>query len=338
MRNLLLYVAYTVAMLLALVLTLVLKAWLTFALILVVGGAGWVYTTLALRIVKQEEVWVIELLGQFYALWGPGFHFLWPWLMRVRWAWDARERWIALYDEMEDAIDFLDGSARPVEAKVFLRMLSPFTPYPQDPADPDGPRFASGAWQATYGIQNFREAVKAVIETALTRRLNGMTIDKGISNRGKHDFLKLLTKLERQEIQAKLRAWGHEVTKVTIDDFSLSEELKAFRSLVLQTQREASAAEFGARKFAWETMGTFVHMVAASTGKTPDEVTRTIAANSELRQAMAEMSQRLLELKLKLDANALRQFIFQGMEEGGGLQQTLLAAASLLSEHLSERG
>lgn len=277
-----------------------------------------------IRIVRQQERWIIELFGRYHRTLQSGLNWICPWIMRVRAKVPIWELMLPLF-EQPIKIDFRDGSAVPKGAKVFVQVKNPDAPYP--PVGKLG-REMTGVERAIYEIQNWRIATQELMENALRSYLNGLTIDEGITmGRAGYDLKNSLPNDEVDRISAVLAGWGFEFPRITVQDFDLSEELLRARETVQIRQREAEAAQYVRQRRAQETMGALIQMMAESTGKSPQEVQTEVENDPALKARLRAYGEELIARRMSLDEKALIDIRTAG---GGDLEQVLLRLIAAL--------
>ncbi len=272
--------------------------------------------------VPNQERWVVEMFGKYICTFKPGLNILIPWVERVRAAIPVWELTIPLFVP-PIKIDFKDGSATPQKAQAFVKIKNPDTPYEAG----DGKK-ETGVYRAIYRIDNWREAVRGLIENAIRSHLNGLTIDDGITEKGAgFDLKNKLPEKEVERIQSALDGWGFEFMRVTVEDFELDPEIIKARGEVQKSQREAEAAEFKKKEMARETIGAFVQMIAEATGKKFEDVQKEIASNKKMREKLLKFAEDLIVRRMSIDGKALRDVRVSG--GGGDLEQIILRILSV---------
>lgn len=283
-----------------------------------------VFLIFAIRIVEEEERWVIELLGSYFRTWQPGFHLLIPGLMKVRAVERIWEQSIPLFEkkkrkEEEIKIDFKDGSAIPGGAEAFVRIKNPDTKYEAG----DG-KEKTGVYRAVYEVGNWKVATRDLLENAIGSYLRGLKLDTGIRMTGGgagFDLQDRLPEEEKERIREINDRRGIELLQITIQDFDLDPDLVKARGEVQKRQREADAATHERKKRARETMGSLVQMMAEATGANIREIREEINGKEELKERFQGFAQDLVSRQMSIDGKALTDIRVGG---GGDLEQTIL--------------
>lgn len=215
-----------------------------FWIIIVVIG---IFVLIGIRIVQQQERFIIEFLGKFYTILNPGLRWIFPFLMKTRAIVSVWEQSIDIFPE-KPSIDFKGGgTAELVEPKVWGKVEDPH--------------------KAIYNIANWREAVRERVESLFRNYLSNQTVEEIIDQQTLHSWWKLIKKeitgggLPDPEEEI-VKDWGIRITRITVSDFKWSEAVIKARRGVFEAQRKieqeenlAEAAVHEARKKAQESGG-----------------------------------------------------------------------------------
>lgn len=250
--------------------------WWIPAIVCLSASAGFFFS--GLKSIPEEKRWIIEVFGSYWDAKGPGLQWIMPGIMKVREAVSVWEQRYPLF-EREIKIDFLNGSATPRDAYVYVQCNIGGPDF-----DPDAPR------KMVYEIKNLKEAVDTLVESALRTFWNGLGVDTGIKfGRGASNLLeeikeipnlRKLTEEEIKQIEAEerevsqpeirttletrsgekwiedlqkvVRDWGLKITKITVGDWDLDEVIIQARESVFKGQMAAKEAEFRAIQYGLE--------------------------------------------------------------------------------------
>ncbi|MDP2926891.1 MAG: SPFH domain-containing protein [bacterium] len=218
-------------------------AFLAFVLLVAVGlfAFGIWYLVKSFRQIPQQERWVVEFLGRYAGVRGPGPVFVLHWLERVS---DGKkvsilERSLPLFEG--EKIDFQDGTSS-VDATAYIVVKD-------NPAD---------IWRSVYTVVNLEPWAESMIENALRPLFHGKTIDQALAMRGD-----LLTQLTAQispqalsDLVALLAEKGLELRRAPLEDVDLPPDVIAARQLPLQAQKALDAAVIDAARRAVTIFGT----------------------------------------------------------------------------------
>lgn len=206
-----------------------------------------IFVLIGIRVVQQQERFIIELLGKFYKILGPGLHWIFPFLMKTRAIVLMWEQSIDLFPEKPN-IDFKEGgTAELIEPKVWLKI--------------------EDVNKAIYNIASWREAVRERVESLFRNYLSNQTVEEIIDQQTLHSWWELIKKEitggglldPEDEIE---KDWGTRITRITVSDFKWSEAVIKARRGVFEAQRKideeknlAEAAKHKARGKAQESGG-----------------------------------------------------------------------------------
>ncbi len=145
--------------------------------------------------VPEEERWLIEGFGKYYRTAGPGLIWLCPLLDKAK---AYISVWTQKYRLFEKTIkiDFIDGSAVPKEAYVYVQA---------DMENTKRDRGPEGApYKMVYGVEDIKGAVVSLIENAVRSHLNSLTIDQGLTGgRGGYNIAEKLPPNDKNGIERR---------------------------------------------------------------------------------------------------------------------------------------
>lgn len=270
--------------------------------------------------VQQQERIIVERFGAYLRTAQPGLQWIIPLadkVKRVVPTWRVR---IPLF-EQETKIDFIDGSAFIRGAEGYVQVKNPDTEY--DAGDGES---KTGVYRATYATDDWEIYIRDLLENAIRSYLNGLTIDRGITQKGAgFDLKNKFPPKEVERITGALDLIGFGLDRVTIMDFDLDAPLLRARGAVQIRKREAEAAEYVRDRRAIETIGTLIQMAAKATGKTAKEVQAEIVASPELRERLRAFGEDLVTRQMSIDGKALTDIRVNGAD---GIERTLLNIAA----------
>lgn len=260
-----------------------------------------------LTIVPPEKRYVVEILGKFYDVLQPGLQWVCPFFMKIRAECETWEQSIGLFTE-PIKIDFVDGSARLKGVYAFVRLCSPDVPYevPGFPTITGGPE--TGSFRAIYEVDDWGARIKELLENASRSYLGSLGLDDALKEgKGGYNLFEgdRIPADEGNRIKDKIKAWGWELTKLTVTDFDLDESIIAARDRLQKARREADAAELEILTRSRETIGSLVQMFSDATGKPVDEIKEEINGNPEFRDKILLLAQDLVIRQMSIDGGAL---------------------------------
>jgi len=165
----------------------------------------------AIRVVPQQRAWVVERLGRFYAVLGPGLNFLIPFVDRVAYRHDLRE--IPL-DVPPQVCITRDNTQLQVDGILYYQVTDPKL--------------------ASYGSSNYVLAITQLAQTTLRSVIGRMELDRTFEER---DQINATVVSALDEAAA---AWGVKVLRYEIKDLTPPAEiLRSCRRRSPQSARSA---------------------------------------------------------------------------------------------------
>jgi len=165
-----------------------------------------------IRIVPQGEEWVVERLGRFNAILRPGLSIIVPFIDKVSYKVTTKD---IILDVPEQEVITRDNAVILANAIAFIKV--------------------SDLQRAVYGIENFHEAMRNMVQTSLRSIIGGMDLNQALSS--------------RDRIKAELKAaiadeavdWGLTVKSVEIQDIKPSPNMQKAMELQAAAERERVA-------------------------------------------------------------------------------------------------
>lgn len=182
---------------------IVVVAILIFALITVWKGV---------RIVPQGEEWIVERLGKFNATLTPGLTIIIPYIDKVAYKVVTKD---IILDVPEQEVITKDNAVIITNAIAFIKVTDPI--------------------KAVYGIVDFAEAIRNLVQTTLRSITGEMELDQALSSREK---IKLRLK---ESIADEAVDWGLTIKSVEIQDIKPSESMVKSMELQAAAERERKA-------------------------------------------------------------------------------------------------
>jgi regulator of protease activity HflC (stomatin/prohibitin superfamily) len=164
------------------------------------------------RIVPQGEEWVVERLGKFVGVLSPGLHVINPIFSRVSYKVTTKD---IILDVPEQEVITRDNAVILANAVAFIKV--------------------SNIERAVYGIENFREAMRNMVQTSLRSIIGGMDLNQALTSR---DRIKSELK---QAIADEALDWGLTVKSVEIQDIKPSSNMQDAMERQAAAERERVA-------------------------------------------------------------------------------------------------
>ena len=176
-----------------------------------------IYLFLAVKIVSQAELWVIERLGKYHRTLGAGINFIIPFMDQKRSQFHTQEQ---IIDVPRQAVITKDNVSIQIDAVVFIRI--------------------NDAKQATYEIKDLKVAIAQLAQTTLRAEIGRMELDETLSSRADLNAV-LLTALDLAS-----STWGAKVTRVEVADISVPQAVQTVMELQMEAERRRRATETAA--------------------------------------------------------------------------------------------
>ena len=158
------------------------------------------------RIVPQGEEWVVERLGKFKGVLSPGLTVINPFLSKVSYKVTTKD---IILEIPEQEVITADNAVILANAVAFIKV--------------------SNIERAVYGIENFREAMRNMVQTNLRSIIGGMDLNEALTSR---DRIKAELK---NAVADEALDWGLTVKSVEIQD------IKPSRNMQDAMERQAAA-------------------------------------------------------------------------------------------------
>jgi regulator of protease activity HflC (stomatin/prohibitin superfamily) len=165
------------------------------------------------RVVEQGMEWVVERLGKYHKTLEPGLHIIIPYIDKVRYKVVTKD--IILDIEQQEVIT-RDNAVILTNALAFIKVTDTV--------------------KAVYGVTDFSEAIRQLVQTTLRSIVGEMELDAALSSR---DQIKARLK---ESIADEAIDWGLTVKSVEIQDIKPSESMQRAMELQASAERERKAA------------------------------------------------------------------------------------------------
>jgi regulator of protease activity HflC (stomatin/prohibitin superfamily) len=181
---------------------------LSFLVIIVAG----ILAFKGIRIVPQGEEWVVERLGKFAGVLKPGFHVINPVFSTVKYKITTKD---IILDVPQQEVITRDNAVILANAVAFIKV--------------------SNIERAVYGIENFYEAMRNMVQTSLRSIIGGMDLNHALTSR---DRIKAELKVA---IADEALDWGLTVKSVEIQDIKPSQNMQHAMEQQASAERERIA-------------------------------------------------------------------------------------------------
>ena len=169
-----------------------------------------------IRIVPEQEAWIVEQFGKFKKTLGPGFHLVIPVVQKVAYQNILKEEVI---DVPPQVCITRDNAQVEVDGILYIQVVDPF--------------------KSSYGIDNYRFASAQLAQTTMRSEIGKIDLDNTFSERDS-----INDAIVRSVDQAS-EPWGIKVTRYEIRDITPTESaLQAMEQLVTaEREKRASILE-----------------------------------------------------------------------------------------------
>jgi regulator of protease activity HflC (stomatin/prohibitin superfamily) len=172
-----------------------------------------VVASLGLKIVPQGQEWVVERLGKFEDVLTPGLNFIIPFIDQVRYKVTTKD---IILDVPEQEVITKDNAVILANAIAFIKVTK--------------------IDRAVYGVENFKEAMRNMVQTSLRSIIGGMDLNEALSSR---DMIKAALKAA---IADEAVDWGLTVKSVEIQDIKPSPNMQKSMEQQASAERERIAS------------------------------------------------------------------------------------------------
>jgi regulator of protease activity HflC (stomatin/prohibitin superfamily) len=210
------------------------------------------------RIVSQGEEWVVERLGKYQSTLQPGLHIIVPYIDKVAYRVVTKD---IILDVAQQEVITKDNAVVLVNAIAFIKVTDTV--------------------RAVYGVEDFAEAIRNMIQTTLRSITGEMDLDAALSSR---DKIKVRLK---ESIADEAGDWGLTVKSVEIQDIKPSDSMQ--RAMEMQ-----AAAERERKAMVTKAEGEKQSMVLAAEGRL-ESAKRDAIAQVTLAEASARAIQKVAE-------------------------------------------
>jgi regulator of protease activity HflC (stomatin/prohibitin superfamily) len=164
------------------------------------------------RVVPQQQAWVVERLGRYYTTLDAGLHILWPFIDTVRYKHTLKE--VAL-DVPEQVCITKDNVQVHVDGVLYFKVMN--------------------AERASYGITDFTYAISQLAQTNLRSEIGKIDLDRTFEERT-HINGMVVTEVDKAS-----EAWGVKVLRYEIKNITPPQDVLAAMEKQMRAEREKRA-------------------------------------------------------------------------------------------------
>ena len=163
-------------------------------------------------VVPQQNAYVVERLGKFHTVLGPGFHILVPFFDVIRYRHSLKE--IAM-DIPEQICITRDNVQVAIDGIIYLKVLEP--------------------QRTSYGITDFKFAITQLAQTTLRSEIGKIELDRTFEERS-HINTQVVTELDKAS-----EPWGIKVLRYEIKNITPPQDVLAAMEKQMRAEREKRA-------------------------------------------------------------------------------------------------
>ena len=263
------------------------SSFLIFSIVLAVIAVAFV--TQCIKVVPQQNAWVVERLGKFHAVLNPGLNFIIPFVDRVAYRHSLKE---VPLDTPSQVCITKDNTQLSVDGVLFFQVTDP--------------------QRASYGTSNYIIAITQLAQTTLRSVVGRMELDKTFEERD------LINKTVVSAIDEAALNWGVKVLRYEIKDLTPP-------AVILQAMQQQITAEREKRAVVAASEGKKMEQINLATGEKESAIARSegekqAAINQAEGQAAATLAM------AKATAEALQK-VAEATTAPGGMNAVNLQVA-----------
>lgn len=181
-----------------------------FAIVLLVFAAVFVFK--AIRIVPQQEVWILERLGKFQSSLQAGLHFVIPFVDVIRYRHSLKE---IVLDIPAQICITRDNVSVGIDGVLFFRVVDPI--------------------KASYGISDYIQAVVQLAQTTLRSEIGKIDLDRSFEERDKINGAVIMA------IDQATEPWGVKVLRYELKSIQPPKDVLEAMEKQMRAEREKRA-------------------------------------------------------------------------------------------------
>jgi regulator of protease activity HflC (stomatin/prohibitin superfamily) len=234
----------------------------------------------ALRIVPQQNSWIVERLGRFHRALSPGLNVLVPFMDRVAYRFDLRE----MPSEVPAQVCIsLDNTTLTVDGFLYLQITD--------------------AVKAAYGSSNPMNAAMQLAQTSMRSEIGKLHLDQALSSR------QMLNAAVAAAVEEAAVNWGIKVLRYEIKDITPPQAILHAMELQITAEREKRAMIF-------KSEGERQQQINTSEGQRQREI-NLADGRRQAEILRAEGEAKAIELVASATADAIRAIATAAVIDGG---------------------
>jgi regulator of protease activity HflC (stomatin/prohibitin superfamily) len=254
-----------------------LAAFIPFALLLLFAFA---ILRSVLRIVPQQQAWIVERLGRFHRSLSPGLNILVPFTDRVAYRFDLRE---VPFEVAPQVCISLDNTTLTVDGFLYLQITD--------------------AVKAAYGSSNPMVAAMQLAQTSMRSEIGKLHLDQALSSR------QMLNAAVAGAVEEAAVNWGIKVLRYEIKDVTPPQAILHAMELQITAEREKRAMIF-------KSEGQRQQQINTSEGQQQQEI-NLADGRRQAEILRAEGEAKAIALVATATADAIRAIANAAVVDGG---------------------
>jgi regulator of protease activity HflC (stomatin/prohibitin superfamily) len=256
---------------------------------------GFAFLRSTLRIVPQQQSWIVERLGRFHRALSPGLNVLVPFVDRVAYRFDLRE----VPSEVPAQVCIsLDNTTLTVDGFLYLQITD--------------------AVKAAYGSSNPMNAAMQLAQTSMRSEIGKLHLDQALSSR------QMLNAAVAAAVEEAAVNWGIKVLRYEIKDITPPTEILHAMELQITAEREKRAMIF-------KSEGQRQQQINTSEGQRQQEI-NLADGRKQAEVLRAEGEAKAIELVATATADAIRAIATAAVVDGGIEALQMQLAKSFIDE------
>ncbi len=256
-----------------------------------------IFVSQCIKVVPQQNAWVVERLGKFHAVLNPGLNIIIPFIDRVAYKHSLKE---VPLDTPSQVCITKDNTQLTVDGVLFFQVTDP--------------------QRASYGTSNYIIAITQLAQTTLRSVVGRMELDKTFEERD------LINKSVVSAIDEAALNWGVKVLRYEIKDLTPP-------AVILQAMQQQITAEREKRAVVAASEGRKLEQINLATGAKEAAIAQSEGEKqAEINKAQGQAAATLAIAQAT--AEALRM-VAQATNEPGGMNAVNLQVAEKYVEAFS---
>ena len=165
-----------------------------------------------IKVVPQQQGWVVERLGKYHETMHAGLHILWPFLDTVRYKHSLKENAL---DVPEQVCITKDNVQVAVDGVLYIKVMNPE--------------------RASYGISDYTYAISQLAQTNLRSEIGKIDLDKTFEERTNINIAVV------SEVDKASESWGVKVLRYEIKNITPPQDVLAAMEKQMRAEREKRA-------------------------------------------------------------------------------------------------